>query len=121
MLDRALDALIHELERRRLAATDRPRSRRSSGNGRYIPADVKRKVAERDGEQCTFVSESGHRCSERRFLEYDHLDPVARGGRSTVKGLRLRCRAHNQYAAERAFGKGFMREKRQDARRRPDS
>ena len=118
VLDRALDALIHELERRKLAATDRPRSRRSSGNGRYIPAEVKREVSQRDGDRCTFVSESGHRCSERKFLEFDHVNPVARGGRSTVAGLRLRCRAHNQYAAERAFGRGFMDEKRQEARRR---
>ena len=114
VLDRALDALIHELERRRLAATDQPRSRRSSANGRYIPAEVKRKVAERDGEQCTFVSESGRRCQERKFLEFDHVDPVARGGRSTVVGVRMRCRAHNQYAAECTFGKGFMQAKRQE-------
>ena len=29
----------------------------------------------------------------------------------------LRCRAHNQYEAERAFGAGFMSEKREHARR----
>jgi hypothetical protein len=118
VLDRALDALIHQLERRKLAATDRPRSRRSRANGRYIPAEVKRQVSQRDGDRCTFVSERGQRCSERRFLEFDHVDPVARGGSPTAKNLRLRCRAHNQYAAERAFGKGFMDEKRQEARRR---
>jgi hypothetical protein len=118
VLDRALDALIHQLERRRLAAKDQPRSRRSSANGRYIPAEAKRKVAERDREQCTFVSESGPRCAERKFLEYDQVDAVARGDRSTVSELRMRCRAHNQYEAERAFGKGFMDEKRQEARRK---
>ena len=31
--------------------------------------------------------------------------------------LRLRCRAHNQYEAERTFGAGFMAEKREQARR----
>jgi hypothetical protein len=30
--------------------------------------------------------------------------------------MRLRCRAHNQYEAERVFGTGFMRRKREDAR-----
>ena len=30
--------------------------------------------------------------------------------------MRLRCRAHNQYEAERAFGADFMRRKRQEAR-----
>jgi hypothetical protein len=30
--------------------------------------------------------------------------------------MRLRCRAHNQYEAERAFGAGFMSRKRHEAR-----
>ena len=30
--------------------------------------------------------------------------------RASVDGIRLRCRAHNQYAAECAFGTGFMSE-----------
>lgn len=33
-----------------------------------------------------------------------------------MEGMRLRCRTHNQYEAERAFGAGFMRRKRQEAR-----
>src|SRR5205085_4003532 len=39
-----------------------------------------------------------------------------RGGEATVDGVRLRCRAHNQYAAECAFGAGFVQEKREQAR-----
>ena len=34
-----------------------------------------------------------------------------------MEGVRLRCRAHNQYEAERTFGAGFMSEKREQARR----
>ena len=33
-----------------------------------------------------------------------------------MEGMRLRCRAHNQYEAERIFGAGFMSEKRHGAR-----
>jgi hypothetical protein len=116
VLDRALDSLIHELEKRKYAATERPRPRRRSRDGRYVPAAVKQAVRNRDGDQCTFVSDSGHRCDERRFLEFDHVNPVARGGRSTVAGLRLRCRAHNQHAADCAFGKSFMVRKRRQTR-----
>jgi 5-methylcytosine-specific restriction endonuclease McrA len=118
VLDRALDALIGQLERRMVAATPRPRprQRRSSANPRYIPAEVKRAVWERDGGQCTFVSEAGRRCPARKFLEFDHSEPVARGGRATVANMRLRCRSHNQYGAERTFGTGFMSHKRQQAR-----
>jgi DNA-directed RNA polymerase specialized sigma54-like protein len=90
---------------------------RPSRNPRYIPAHVKRAVWERDGGQCTFVSETGRRCQERKRLEFDHVEEVARGGRASVNGIRLRCRAHNQYGAECTFGAGFMREKCEAARR----
>lgn len=33
-----------------------------------------------------------------------------------MEGMRLRCRTHNQFEAEQAFGAGFMRRKRQEAR-----
>jgi len=110
----ALDALIPELERRKFAATAKPRlsHRRSETNGRHIPARVRRTVWVRDQGQCTFVSESGHRCEARKPLEFDHVQEVARGGEATVAGIRLRCRAHNQYQAECTFGAEFMGHKR---------
>jgi len=119
VLDRALDALIGELEKRKFAATPRPRQpRRPTINRRHIPAHVKRAVWERDGGRCTFVSETGHRCPARTRLEFDHIDEVARGGQASVGRIRLRCRAHNQYAAERTFGTEFMRIRREQARQR---
>jgi hypothetical protein len=117
VLDRALDALIAKLEHDKFAQTDRPRPCRRSDDARHVPASVKRAVWERDGGCCTFVGENGHRCESRTRLEFDHVEPVATGGHATVAGLRLRCRAHNQYAAERAFGRDFMNAKRgRDAR-----
>jgi hypothetical protein len=118
VLDQAFDALIEKLEKRKFAATRRPRpSQRPSAHSRHIPAQVKRAVWERDGGQCTFVSETGRRCPARKPLEFDHVEEVARGGRASVAGIRLRCRAHNQYGAECAFGAGFMRDKREAAQR----
>ena len=117
VLTRALRLLVRHLERRKFAATDRPRRRgRSSSNPRHVPAAVKRAVRERDQDQCTFRSESGQRCPARTRLGFDHIEPVARGGQATVDGMRLRCRAHNQYAAECTFGAGFMARKREAAR-----
>ena len=72
---------------------------------------------ERDGGRCTFVSDSGRRCPARTRLEFDHADPVARGGEATAERMRLRCRAHNQYAAECTFGTAFMDHKRREAQR----
>jgi 5-methylcytosine-specific restriction endonuclease McrA len=116
VLDRTLDAAIVQLEKRKFAATSRPRPQRCSSSPRHIPASVKRTVWERDGGQCSFVGENGNRCPARSRLEFDHVDPVARGGEATVEGIRLRCRAHNQYEAECVFGAGFMSDKRAEAR-----
>ena len=118
VLERALDALIPQLEKQKFAATDRPRRGRPTKDIRHVPAEVRRVVWERDGGRCTFVSETGRRCPARTRLEFDHLDEVARGGRASVGRMRLRCRDHNQYAAERTFGAEFMRHKREAARQR---
>ena len=133
VLDLALDALIRRLEKTKFAAIGKPRSTdlqptkprpgppprpgSAACGQRYIPAHVKRVVWKRDQGQCTFVNANGHRCPARRFLEFDHVEPVARGGRATVEAMRLRCRAHNQYEAERAFGAEFMNVKRNGTRR----
>jgi 5-methylcytosine-specific restriction endonuclease McrA len=113
----ALRALIPQLEKRKFAATENPRPKqRATKSARHIPAHVKRAVWERDQGQCAFTSEVGRRCAATHRLEFDHAEPVARGGRATVDGIRLRCRAHNQFEAERMFGEEFMRHKREQAR-----
>lgn len=114
VLKRALLALNAQLDERRSSATMRPRRRpgHRSEDPRSVPVEVQRAVWQRDGDQCTFVSEDGHRCEERRFVELDHIEAVARGGEATVANLRVLCRAHNQLEAERTFGTEFMRHKR---------
>jgi len=114
VLDRALDALIEKLERR-LLFENRTSPKPPTASGRHIPAHVRRAVRRRDGDRCTYVSENGVRCEERRALELDHILPVARGGESTVANLRLRCRPHNQLEAEQVFGAGFMQQRREQA------
>jgi hypothetical protein len=114
--DRAVRELIARLERTKFAATSRPRrAPRTAAGSRNIPAHVMRAVWQRDGGQCTFVSESGHRCEARRGLEYDHETEFARGGEATEDGIRLRCHGHNQLTAEGTFGDGFMARKRKEA------
>jgi 5-methylcytosine-specific restriction endonuclease McrA len=117
VLDRALEALIHQCEKRKFARTPRPRAARPAVRRRAIPASVRREVWARDGGRCTFVGSNGHRCATRRRLEYDHVVPVAHGGEATAERMRLRCRAHNQLEAERTFGRDFMKKKREAARR----
>ncbi|HKQ56307.1 MAG TPA: HNH endonuclease [Candidatus Eisenbacteria bacterium] len=117
--EESLDAHVQLLEKRLFAATSRPRTGcRRTMNPRHIPAQVKRAVVKRDEKRCTFVADDGRRCQARGKLEFDHIEPVARGGESTVDNLRLRCRVHNQLEAERTFGAEFMRNKREESRAR---
>src|SRR6266496_1902977 len=120
VIESALDLLVEKLESQKFAKCARTRPRRGTTRSktRYVPAHVRRTVWKRDGGQCTFVSEHGKRCEARSCLEFDHIEAVARGGETSTSGMRLRCRAHNQFEAERAFGVEFMRNKREQARGR---
>lgn len=105
VFDRALTALLQDLAKKKLAATDRPReSNGSVSDSRHIPAEVKRAVWLRDGGRCAFVSRNGRRCTEEGFLEFHHVTPHAVGGQPVQENIQLRCRAHNGYEAELDFG-----------------
>ena len=74
-----------------------------------MPAHVRRAVYVRDGGRCAFVSVEGHRCGERRFIEFHHVMPRAAGGKATVENIQLRCRAHNGHEVDLFFGPGKRR------------
>ncbi|MCM2305169.1 MAG: HNH endonuclease [Elusimicrobia bacterium] len=74
--------------------------------GRYIPAKVKSAVWARDEGRCAWREPDGTVCGSKDWIEYDHLRPYAKGGRSDdPRNIRLLCRTHNQAAAEAAFGR----------------
>ncbi|HET7224727.1 MAG TPA: hypothetical protein VFK69_03345 [Candidatus Eisenbacteria bacterium] len=89
VLDYALSTTITQVEKRKFGATDQPRAPLQSANPRHIPAHVRRAVHARDGGRCTFVADDGHRCEARRHLEFDHIEPLARGA---AAGARARGR-----------------------------
>jgi hypothetical protein len=105
VLDRALDALLDRVEGRKLGKARAPRAAKKCTNERAVPREVRRQVVARDGLRCSFVAEDGRRCEETGFLELDHVVPVSRGGRASVDGVRILCRTHNQYEAERILGR----------------
>ena len=120
IVDRALTLLLAQLEREKLAATDRPRpGKPPKRRSRYVAAAVRRAVWARDGNRCTFIGRDGHRCTETAFLELHHLEPYALGGEATVETLTLRCRAHNQYEAEQEFGVHRRASRHRDASTAP--
>jgi len=86
---------------------------------RRIPAAIRRTVSKRDDERCTFVSATGRLCGSRDFLEFHHREPWARSRSHAIDGITLRCRAHNQYEAERDFGAKHM--KRYRTRSQPET
>ncbi len=89
-----------------IAATTAPPRERKGRRvlDRYIPAEVRRAVWKRDGGRCAFVGKDGKRCGSKHQLEFDHLQPHARGGPPTVGNLALHCRAHNLHRARKHFG-----------------
>jgi hypothetical protein len=100
----ALVAYVHEVEKKKRAATDRPRPPQSTQEGsRDIPAHVARAVWERDGNRCAFVGTVG-RCKETRYLELHHRRPYGHQGPPTVENISIRCRTHNVYESELTYG-----------------
>ena len=119
IVDRAFDALLETARKRKAALTTKPRktSKRRKGKSRAIPAETRREVFKRDEGRCMFVDATGNRCPSRRFIEFHHRRPHGLGGTHEVENLELRCRAHNQYAADQDYGELFMATIRQQKTR----
>jgi hypothetical protein len=125
IFDRALTLLLERVEKAKLGAASKPRAPRPIRPGadrqlrtpvvpsRDVPRHIKRAAERRDGGQCAFVSRNGHRCTERSFLEFHHIQPYALGGLATLENISLRCRRHNQYEADVVFGPRGMPEVRE--------
>ena len=106
IVERALELLVADLERRRIGEVAKPREPRkpdSDSGSRHVPVAIKREVWKRDSARCAFVGRKG-RCRETGGLEFHHVHAFALGGETSVANIQLRCRAHNQYEGELLFG-----------------
>jgi len=74
---------------------NRPRSSRSHQRG-----------AKSSSQQAK--SSEGKRCPERDNLEFHHDDPYGLGGDRSVVNVRLLCRQHHAYMAEKDYGREKM-------------
>jgi hypothetical protein len=110
VVERALDLLLAELEKKKLGKSKRPRRSSSAQKGRVTRA-ARRQVFERDGEQCSFVGPNGRRCQAKAFLEVDHVESRALGGSDESHNLRIYCLPHNRLWAEQTFGKAHVQER----------
>ncbi|BDG04452.1 HNH endonuclease [Anaeromyxobacter oryzae] len=107
LLEAGLDLLLEEAAKRK-GLVAKPRKTPRPAKADHIPAHVKRAVMERDGGRCQFRLPSGEICGSTHQLEFDHIEPVALGGASTVDNVRIACRRHNIISARRVFGDGWM-------------
>jgi 5-methylcytosine-specific restriction endonuclease McrA len=112
---RAMQALVAELRKEKRADTSsprpskpRPRVTKPGTRSRHISSAVRRQVWTRDEARCRYVDDGGRRCSETARLELHHRVPYANGGSHEPQNVELRCRAHNDLAAEHDFGRDHM-------------
>lgn len=119
LLSHAIAVLHKQARKQKFADCEKPRRqaggkpekstpRGPQASARRIPAAIRRAVAKRDEERCTYVSPSGRRCNTRDFLEFHHEIPWVRDRSHTIDNITLRCRAHNQHAADQDFGRQHM-------------
>jgi len=72
---------------------------------RYINPALRREVQQRDQQRCSFVDPlSGKACASTHWLQIDHIQPIALGGKTELANLRLLCGAHNKHRARKTFG-----------------
>jgi len=73
---------------------------------RIVNQALKTFIWKRDQSRCTYEDpRTKRRCTSQHALEMDPITPYALGGATTVENLRLLCRAHNLYEAQKIFGK----------------
>ena len=78
--------------------------------GRYVPADVRRAIWERDQGKCQWPIEGGGICGATCRAELDHASkPFAKGGRILKpEDGRVLCDFHQDVSARREFGDDLM-------------
>lgn len=104
ILGEALDLLIDKLEKSRKQASCQPNMKRFMPHcparpfdTRSIPVTIQRKVWQRDGEKCSYVSSTGRKCDSKSFLQLDHIQSWVLGGSShDPQNLRVLCALHNR-------------------------
>ena len=74
-----------------------------------IPAALKREVRKDTEGKCTYVDPlTGTACGSSWMLQFEHIYPVALGGKNERQNLTSLCFSHNQLAALREFGQATL-------------
>jgi hypothetical protein len=84
---------------------------------RTIPSEVRERVLARARHQCEFRAQDGTRCSSKTGLQIEHSRPFAIYRSHEERFLKVLCRRHNLFQAERVFGAEFIRAKIEEKKR----
>jgi 5-methylcytosine-specific restriction endonuclease McrA len=80
------------------AAPQRPEKMISPKRSRYIPAQIRRVVWNRDQGICQyFDSITQRKCAAKHGVQIDHIQSFVSGGSHNPENLRLLCGAHNRW------------------------
>jgi 5-methylcytosine-specific restriction endonuclease McrA len=73
----------------------------STSKRRYLSAELRRLIWARDQSRC-------QSCDSTRYIDIDHIIPLALGGSNEAANLRLLCRPCNQRSAIETLGQTKM-------------
>jgi hypothetical protein len=108
LLEAGLDLLLSQAAKRK-GLVEKPQKKLRPSKAEHIPAHVRREVWKRDGGRCQWKLHNGELCGCTEGLQFDHIEPLALGGTSTVENVRLLCAAHNREAARLVLGGWVLR------------
>jgi len=94
-----------------------PNEPEGKGKSRYIPSEVRERVLVRAGHQCEYRAKDGTRCSSKTGLQIEHSRPFAIYRSHEERFLKVLCRRHNLFQAERVYGSEFIRAKIEEKKR----
>ncbi len=84
---------------------------KEKAKSRYIPSEVRERVLEQALHQCEYTARDGTRCTAKTGLEIEHERPFALFHTHEERFLKVLCRRHNLFQAERVYGPEFIRAK----------
>ncbi len=119
LIAKAIKELRKAVEKRRYGKTDKPKKQAPAQlampTGETAKAEprapgraTRRQVSERDGCQCTYVGDDGHRCESVGWLQFDHIEEWSRGGPTETDNLRMLCHAHHRARNRHPPRGGFL-------------
>jgi hypothetical protein len=84
---------------------------KEKATSRYISSEIRERVLDRASHRCEYVARDGTRCTAKTGLEIEHEQPFALFRSHDERFLKVLCRRHNLFQAERVFGTKFIRAK----------